>query len=224
MRDHRHPIVVDGVVVDSGGDDSGYYYDCCSTDDAVGYREAPYGAWGRPSEMPHLAIELGTGMRRFGDPLASQLGTKASVDSAITTQLRFLVHMHGALYLGAEGELGGLMTHGPSTGTTDPMMSPTSAMVFGGAGVVGAMSRQGNAAFGVELAVGGRSVVYQFETLDEKSAQSATSALVEPRARAQYWVTPFVALGAQAGANIINRGDWMAGAFLSLHTRAFGND
>jgi hypothetical protein len=228
VRDHRHGDDSTGgetVVVEDGGNDfsiadSGYAYDCCSTYDAVGYRAEPYGAWGRGSAMPHVALELGTGMRTFGDPLSASLRGPGGSDRAVTTQLRFLVHMRGALYIGAEGELGGLVSQVP----TDPSMMQNSAMVMGGAGLVGAMSRQGNAAFGVELAAGGRSVVYQFAGLDEPTSTSIGTAVLEPRARAQYWVTPFIALGAQAGANVVSHGDWMAGAFLSIHTRAFGSD
>jgi hypothetical protein len=134
--------------------------------------------------------------------------------------------MSGPFYIGAEGEIGGLVSS-PAVATTaeGPLsMNATSAMLLGGAGVVGAMSRQGNAAFGVELAAGGRSVVYQLGDSSSASSTSVGTAVVEPRARAQYWVTPFVALGAQVGANVIDHGDWMAGAFLAVHTRAYGND
>ena len=215
--------MVDGAtVVEDGGSDSGEGGDdCCSTYDAVGYRNEPYGAWGHASGAPQLALELGTGMRRFADPLPAAIGGRGGSASAVSTQLRFLVHMSGPLYIGAEGEIGGLVTG--AAASTDPSI-PTSAMMFGGAGVIGAMSRRGNAAFGVELAGGGRSVVYQFQTAGDMSSTSMGTAVFEPRARAQYWVTPFVALGAQAGANLVNRGDWMAGAFLSIHTRAFGNN
>jgi hypothetical protein len=88
--------------------------------------------------------------------------------------------------------------------------------------VFGYVAREGRASFGIELAAGGRSVHYTSLTNESLMNASVSTGVVEPRARAEYWVSPYLALGAQAGTNVLARGDWMAGAYLSVHTRAFG--
>jgi hypothetical protein len=48
------------------------------------------------------------------------------------------------------------------------------------------------------------------------------SPLLEARARAALWLSPFLNLGVTAGASVIDRGAWMAGVNLGFVTQAFG--
>lgn len=234
-RDHRtHPTFgadagAVGVVEDPGYDPYAYAYP--ALDAAPEPAAASLG-------VPHFALELGTGMRRFGDPLGKQnqsiagtaenytLSGSGATDSAVTTQLRVLFQANRTIYMGAEGELGGVVGApnavlvGEQQGT---VMGPASELLLGAAGVVGGMERAGHARFGVEVAAGIRDVKYAFRGLGQAIDQSVLTGVLEPRARAEYWVAPYVALGAVAGANVLEHADWMAGAYLAVHTRAFGD-
>ncbi|MBA3541952.1 MAG: hypothetical protein H0T79_20215 [Deltaproteobacteria bacterium] len=246
IRDHRTGGGSDGGGGDGGsggnyasyGDElvlDGGYSNCCAGGyDVVGYGADGYGSWGRALQLPHFAFEFGTGMRRFADPvgtmntLAGEGGYDvvggAGVDSAVTTQMRMLVGLSGPLYIGVEGEIGGLVSAPPIRAVSErlPTMEARSGMVLGATALVGAMWRTGRSALGIELAAGGRSVVYEFDGHGAKFATTAGGAVVEPRVRAEYWLSPWFAAGAMAGANVVASGDWMAAGYLSVHTRAFG--
>jgi hypothetical protein len=47
--------------------------------------------------------------------------------------------------------------------------------------------------------------------------------ILEARARAALWLSPFVNFGASAGASVIERGSWVAGVHLGIVSQAYGN-
>ena len=139
---------------------------------------------------------------------------------------------HG-FYAGLEGEIGGLVSPQPlstemlSTGTFgSPTIDLTGGMVVGGAGVVGLRGGNSRAAVAAELAGGVRSVEYRFDSNYHDCEQNPTigvvGGVVEARARAEVWVSPWVSLSVTVGTSVIDQDDWMAGAYLGLHSRAYG--
>jgi hypothetical protein len=100
------------------------------------------------------------------------------------------------------------------------------ALYLGGGGVVGVRGHLGpRLMLGAEVGGGARTVQINVtsalgacEIIDH---HYATEAYLEPRVRADYWVTPWVTVGAFAGGDLIGGGGQMAGAAVSLHLRAF---
>ena len=77
----------------------------------------------------------------------------------------------------------------------------------------------------VEGAGGVRSVRYSttstYHDCVDTTVVNVVQGVIEARARAELWLNPWLTLGAQAGANVMARGDWMTGVYLGAHTRAF---
>ena len=51
-----------------------------------------------------------------------------------------------------------------------------------------------------------------------------TELMLEARGRADFWLSPWVTVGAAVGASLIREGDWMTGIYLGFHTWSFGGD
>jgi hypothetical protein len=68
-------------------------------------------------------------------------------------------------------------------------------------------------------------VHYTFESSYHLSETSTTlvynDGVVEARARGELWLSPWITAGATVGASVLDRGDWMAGVYLGVHSRAF---
>lgn len=211
-----------------------------------------FGAWGSPRRVPLLVIELGTAMRTFSSPLGTATGELShederftyrvvsappsaavpAMDAALVSTLRLGLGLPHGLYAAAEGELGGLVRNSTraemtSTGTFGaPTLTPGASLVAGALGIVGARGAAGRGTFGVEVAGGVRAISYTYDSrylaCEGSTTQSVRSPLLEARARASLWLSPFVNLGVTAGASIIDRGAWIAGAHLGFVTQAFG--
>ena len=108
-----------------------------------------------------------------------------------------------------------------------PTIEKSSATVSTALGVLGARAGERNR-FGIELAGGVRTVRYEYTSrylaCETDAVVTASQSVVEVRARASTWLTPFVSLGATAGASVIDRGDWMAGLYLGVHSHAFAGN
>jgi hypothetical protein len=154
-------------------------------------------------------------------------------EAAVVSTVRVGSATPRGFYLVAEGELGGLVRNASrvemtSTGTFGaPTIRPAASLVTGVLGVAGVHGDAGGATLGVEVAGGVRSITYQYESrylsCQTSAAQTVSSPVLEVRARASRWLSPFVNVGASAGASVIDRGAWVAGVHLGFATQAYGN-
>jgi hypothetical protein len=155
-------------------------------------------------------------------------------DVAVTTDWRASVDIGHGLYAGLEAELGGLaapgaaMTEMTSSGGAygDPQLSQGHGVVFGYYGVFGIRGNAKSAAFSLEMAGGGRTVMYDFDTAYNAGSQSstitATTGVIEVRARAEVWLDPWITGGLTVGTSVLDRGEWLTGMYFGIHSRAFG--
>jgi hypothetical protein len=222
---------------------------CVESTDIHGYRHCTqFGAWGRNAKWPTLHVEIGSAMRRFASPLGERIGTVthgleafqyrviapqagAALDTAVVGQLRLGVELRHGLYLGVEGEAGGV-THGRadaemmSAGERGaPELVASHVLLFGGLAVVGARTRIGALDLGLEAAGGAHLVVYGYEShyfaCDTTTSITEVMPALEARARAAVWATPFLSLGVTAGKSLIDSA-WIGGVSLGFTSRAFG--
>ncbi|HUJ63831.1 MAG TPA: hypothetical protein VLX92_35265 [Kofleriaceae bacterium] len=201
---------------------------CVETNDVVGYRECTqYGVWSNNLAMPPLLLDLAFRVRQL--PLAAGPGIvpspppgtaartatgSASTPSAalLTTTALRLAFGNGPAYLGLEGELGTIES---AAGNDTPNL--TGSMIGGYlVGGLRATSRSGS--MGVEVAGGVRSLSDPLATV-----QAEHTGVLELRARGELWVGPWLSVGAMAGTSIVESGDWMAGVFVGVHSRAYGS-
>jgi hypothetical protein len=100
-------------------------------------------------------------------------------------------------------------------------ISPSNA----GIGGFRAIGKRGSIA--IEGAGGLRSVRYEFASSYHNCETQATivanRGVVEARARAELWLSPWITAGATLGTNVLERDDWMAGLYLGVHSRAFAD-
>ncbi|MBA3503828.1 MAG: hypothetical protein H0T65_25930, partial [Deltaproteobacteria bacterium] len=151
---------------------------------------------------------------------------------AVVTSARIGMGSRIGLYGAAEFEIGGLV-HEPdrraemtSTGMYGaPKLEEQSALVLGALGVVGFQRGTKRMLLGAELLAGVRSVSYSYRSQYLSCVQTTTVAVargvIEARARASYFLTPMISLGAQLGTSVIDERDWNVGVFLGGYTRAF---
>lgn len=223
---------------------------CSETTDIEGYRECvAFGAWADNMTFPQIVIEVGSNVRRFSSVAGGADGSVSHGDetfayriamparslreeTAVTMTARMALQSHG-LYAGFEGEIGGLASTAPvtaemlSTGTYgSPVLDGSGATFLGIYGVAGVRGGTTRFALAAEMAGGLRDVEYRFDSTYHDCAQTSTidviHGVVEARARAEVWVYPWASLGAQVGTSVLEHGDWMAGVYVGLHSRAYG--
>jgi hypothetical protein len=225
---------------------------CSDATDIVGYRRCTeFGAWGANLRKPLVQIELGTAMRTFASPTGERWGSlehdsesfsfrtvgasesARPFDTALVTTLRIALGGRYGSFLALEGELGGLveqtggrvemMTSG-LLGT--PSIEQTHAIVVSGLAVAGAGGSIGRLRLGAEVAGGVRDVAYLYEShylaCEQSETLSITTGVLEARARAGVWLSPFVSVGVTAGASLLDRGAWVGGLSVGVVTQAFG--
>jgi hypothetical protein len=232
----------------SSGDSAPASTGCVEDNDVVGYRQCTkFGAWSANLRMPRLFIELGTNVRQFGSRLGSHAGTvshgtesfsyrmvmpeSGGLDTAVTSAMRLGIGMPHGLYAGAEAELGGISARG---GTVEmqapgvfgtPQLDASTGMYIGLLGIAGLRGSAGRATFGLEAAGGVRTERYRFASTyhncETTSAIVVSEAVVEARARAELWLNPWITAGVSLGTSVVDRNDWLAGAYFGFHTRAF---
>jgi len=225
---------------------------CIDDTDVVGFRRCTgYGAWASNMRFPRMFIELGSNVRQYSAGLGTQSGTvehgvesftyrvsmpttsDTARDVAVTSALRVGFGLPHHFYTGGELELGGLVA--PATATTEmtstgsfgaPNLTQSGGLVIGGLGIAGVRGTTGIGAFALEAAGGVRNTSYNFRSsyhlCEDTTSVSETRAVVEARARAELWLGPWFTAGATLGANVLSRGDWLAGIYLGLHSRAYG--
>lgn len=175
------------------------------------------------AEQVQVLVEGGTIVRSFDNPVTQSpepdLGLMFSWRVGVT---------YRQLYLAVEGEVGGsVRTDGIAArdlGTQVLGQSPHHAhlAVVQGVFVAGARANHGRGVFGVELAAGGRGVDYSFATQEQHGQDdlpwiSGSSKVVEARARAGYWLTPWITAGVSLGSSLYDR-SWMGGFHVAIQT------
>jgi hypothetical protein len=195
--------------------------------------------------MPTLTLESGVSVRRvsmrdFSFAGSVDHGTEGSyqyrlvgedlADDAhlVTADLRIVGGK--TIYFGGEFDLGGVaadeseMAVSMSGDVPRAEATPHVAMSFGYGAVLGARLPLHKVRLSAEVFAGGRtlqlavdSAVGACETTDYSYSSRAS---IEPRARIEAWVSPWMTLGAFAGSDLLAPAPSF-GAFLSGHTRAF---
>lgn len=223
---------------------------CTESTDIEGYREcARFGTWGFALQMPRITIETGMAVRRFANNLGGASGSvthgderftyrvvmpgrREALDTTVSWTARGTVGSRH-LYAGLEVELGGV-TDTAAAGTQmesvgafgNPTLTQDSGIAFGAYGVAGARMSSTRGALAAELASGVRTISYQFASTYHDCQQTSmiddTRGVVEARVRGELWVSPWLSVGATVGSSMIARDDWMAGVYMSAHSRAYG--
>jgi hypothetical protein len=107
-----------------------------------------------------------------------------------------------------------------------PNVEQGQGLVLGLAGIGGFRATGKLGAIAIEGAGGLRNVRYEFASsyhnCESRATIVANRGVVEARARAELWLSPWITAGATLGTNVLERDDWMAGVYLGVHSRAFG--
>lgn len=123
--------------------------------------------------------------------------------SATSVSLQFTMASPHLFYSGIEAETGRLSLPGSNLAAAYAVVGLDQPLGFG--------------SFGAELAAGWQGVRY------ESGEEDHDSLVVEPRLRAQLWIATQWTFGATAGARLAEglSNDWMAGAYLGVHSHRF---
>ncbi|MCB9562086.1 MAG: hypothetical protein H6708_16910 [Kofleriaceae bacterium] len=220
---------------------------CVETSDVVGHQQCGrFGTWQMPRVAPFVSVELGSSVRTFsmramqfsgrvdhGDHGAYTYrvtgGDLGADVAAVTADSRILVGRR--VYGGVEASVGGVA--GDEGQATEAMagatMRPSVTASLTGGGVLGARLRvrQGRRpiTLSAEVFAGVQTVMVevhsQYLACDTTSTSSAHQTLVEPRLRAEAWLSPWMTVGAFAGSDLLHPGGEVMGVYLGAHVRAF---
>jgi hypothetical protein len=204
-----------------------------------------FGAW-EMAALPAMSIEVGTSVRSISLAALSLNGRIDHGDegtyayrmvegggggdvgaAAVGFDLRILGGRR--TYGGAEFSLGGISAdesrmqmdvEAPAGATLEPTVQLHYAM----GGVAGARWSAGPVTLSGEVFAGTRMVQVELQShygvCDTTDYDRTWSAVLEPRARLDWWVTPWTTLGAFAGTDVLSSSR-VVGVSLGGHTRAF---
>jgi hypothetical protein len=222
---------------------------CVDSTDVHGYRQCKrFGQWGKTTQMPPFIFEFGLAMRQFASPLRTRSGSishdsesfsyrvvdpspEASLESAALASLRVGMALRHGFYAAGEFEGGALtdpktqaeMTSSGDRGT--PEIEQTRVTMTSFLAVGGFRTRLGALGLGVEAAGGFRVLGYEYASKYHACETTLklyeVQEVLEARARAQYFVSPFLAIGATYGKSLVDDA-WIGGLYLGGNTRAFG--
>ena len=106
-----------------------------------------------------------------------------------------------------------------------PSLQQRGGFVFGALGLAGARGSTQHGALALEAAGGVRNTSYYFDSTyhmcETQTIVNETRAVVEARARAELWLGPWITAGATLGTSVLSKGDWLAGVYFGIHSRAF---
>ena len=201
---------------------------CNEDSNVVGYRHCtPFAKWD-VDRVPAFEVELGSNVRQLVDRMGTLDGHTFRLvgpgmqarDLAVTTTMRGSISVARYGYVGLEAEIGGLTSQATPMASGDA--TPATAVVAGGTLFGGVRATTGALRFGTEIAVGGRSITYGADSMSGSHLTDIEGApVVELRARGQWWIHPFFAVGVSLGTSVIDRGEWSAGVGLTFATHAF---
>lgn len=161
----------------------------------------------RPARMM-----LGANARHFAAPTSAEVAFRDTTPppremtvshEAVAATAQFTMGMRHHTYVGGELEAGALDEPGSSTA--------------GAYGVFGIDLPFSGGSFGGEVASGWRGVRYSTDTDD------ISKMILEPRLRAQVWLSELVTLAVTAGTTLGEQRVWMAGISIGIHSYSFGN-
>ncbi|MEZ4399808.1 MAG: hypothetical protein R3B06_07305 [Kofleriaceae bacterium] len=218
---------------------------CYDVSDIHGYQQCrSYGSdWAIPEHLPAIALELSSWSTRvdFGavdvrgtmshDSGTSYnyrvVGTDLGADQAAAGAKLRLVGHHGRFYLGLEGGLarvagdGRVMTDASPDGLTT-LTTSADTLALGGV-VAGIDHRVGRLSIGGELFAGGAGLVVEATSVrgacETSDTHWAGRGVIEARARADVWMTPWLTVGAYGGKDVVS-GVASAGLGIGGHLRA----
>jgi hypothetical protein len=121
---------------------------------------------------------------------------------------RVLVSLGARTYAGLE------LGSGPAFERPDAGSPRTSEIYY--EAVTGFVEPLGPFFIGAELGVGGRS------SYQDPAVVTTTDAVIDPRARAGVWLSPWLSLDATAGADVLDAGAWSCGVYLAMHSYSYG--
>ena len=202
----------------------------CPDDGVVGRRRCPpYGEWGAALESPYVIVRFGVNMRRLpGTSTPTAAAPTAPVKSTPTprsttdpsTQFpeeasgtnysvseQIAVSTSSFSYLAFEVEVSPTTTDQVPPGTR--AFAAASHLVFGLHAGTKALSLGGEIAGGVRL-------------IDTTEADAGEEPVLEVRGRGDFWLSPWITIGAAVGKSLISKGDWFTGLSLGIHSYAFG--
>lgn len=197
------------------GDDV-YREPCLERDGVVGRRTCPaYGMWS--VDWPAVTVTFGFSIRHL--PRTSAPSAPAAIARTVTptginpgsSDTSYVVSEQIAVAPNPVSFFAFEVEFAPST---DENIEP-GERAFGAATHLVAGLRGGGKAirFGAEIAGGIRLV----DSLTEQSEQG----VLEARLRGELSITPWLGLGALLGTSLIERGDWIGGISLAVHSNAF---
>ena len=223
---------------------------CVETSEVLGRRQCgDFGEWAMPAILPPVTIELGTSVRSFGlgrlqlggtidhdehgsyqySMVGGGEGPSQPMAVAVGADLRILVGRR--LYGGVEGSVGGISAdeRAMQMVTTDAMpganLTPTVQLHLSGGAVVGARVPIGRFSLAGELMGGTRmvqvSLESQYGACVTTEYERHVTAVLEPRVRLDYWASPWVAVGAFAGTDLLSKDSQVFGVYVGGHARAF---
>jgi hypothetical protein len=222
-------------------------YTCPTPSIVVGQPGAPkFGLWSLSPMMPHFTSTLGMAYEQFtslfgkGASVTGPSTTSASttrtlaakgrgasvIDHAVMSYVGGGVGFKHGFYGGIEAGIGGLVDERETlTGANGPAQAGQSLLVEA-LGIAGWRARFGRISLGFEAAGGARSASYDFPA-DAPPAQQtdvrSTGAVLQTRVRAELWLTPWMTLGGELGASMLDRDEWLGGMVFGMHTRSWGN-
>jgi hypothetical protein len=192
---------------------------CHDRTDLVGYRRCePYGMWGSSLREDNVFVAFGVNLRRFGSSSRSGAIARATgatttsptellaTDEVLTFDQRMGYSLPYGVYFAVDFELGNF-AYESERGGRNVLLG---AAVAGGLRadlLIGALS--------AELVGGARAYSYASD-----HALSGEGVL-EARARADLWITPWFTLGGTIGTSLIRGGEWLAGIYLGFHSHAY---
>lgn len=187
--------------------------------EVVGYRRCTrYGAWGTNLLDPDMFVQVGMNIRHFASHAPSSAARSTSPvaggaggDDALMFDERIGYPITRGLFIAFDFELGNFAN-------PDSKRTNDRDFVLDGLFSLGARGGLGPFSLGAELAGG------VMQSSFPRSPNEQTDAVVEARGRAELWLAPWFTVGGAIGASLIDRGDWMAGVYLGVHTWAYAGD
>jgi hypothetical protein len=188
--------------------------------EVVGYRKCTrYGSWGSNLLDPDMFVQVGMNMRHFTSsaPMSSARSTSPTPekaptgDTALMFDERIGYPLSRAFYLAFDFELGNF-ANSESKRTNDRDFVLDGLLSFGMRGGLGPFS------LGAEVAGG------VMQSSFPKQPTEQTDGIFEARGRAELWLAPWFTVGGAIGASLLDRGAWMAGLYLGVHTWAYAGD
>ncbi len=226
------------------GDDSSSGSGCAEVSDVVGRQLCGrFGeGWSERTHLPALAVEAGffthqldAGFAAAGvmehdtGSFAYRVATESDRATAAGAALRLALALPAPLYVGADLELGGLVSDTGADvemtgGGAGPSMAAHRTLYVGAGGVAGVRGQLGRAGLAAEVVAGVRDVSLSVESQHGACITSEThhltAAFVEPRVRVDVWLTPWITIAGFAGSEL-DGDSKMVGASLAFHLRAF---